>query len=284
MSTILNNNNRRSFTSLVRCFIEGQEAQNNYDFVRLPSGTAVLSTSVNAPRTFLDSKNSYRESVNMKFWHVLVTAALASCEVATSWRRCNVVDYGAIGDNVTDDTSAFRAAIAACAAGGEVIVPAVRCSDIDCVSIVTTTAGNSGKPKAVYRTDPVNLTSNMVLVVETGATMVATGYKTIKLPPLPSMGGSVIAGGGIGAGDHCRFSPIVSAWNASNVTLTGGGMIDGQGLSWYNYESDECGKPLMFEFNWITVRNPIVSTTSSRTKMLVITLHLLTLIPRKRNW
>lgn len=165
----------------------------------------------------------------------LVTAVSICCLVgASAWEICNVVKFGAHGDNTTDNTKAFRAAIAACSpTGGEVIVPAVK------------------GVQSRYLTNPINLTSNMALVVQAGATIVATGYRTIQLPPLPSMGGSVIAGGGIGAGDKCRYSPIVSAWNQTNVSLYGGGAFDGSGLPWYNYHNYSCGKPFMFSFNYV---------------------------------
>ena len=67
------------------------------------------------------------------------------------------------------------------------------------------------------------------------------------------MGGSVIAGGGIGAGSPCRYSSLITARNATNVTITGGGVIDGQGPLWWNYSPpDPCGKPMLVEFEYVT--------------------------------
>jgi hypothetical protein len=63
----------------------------------------------------------------------------------------------------------------------------------------------SGGGRAGYRTAPFNLTSNVVLEIELGAVVVAANYTDYQIPPLPAMGGSVIAGGGIGAGDTCRY-------------------------------------------------------------------------------
>ena len=72
----------------------------------------------------------------------LQLCALAS--PAAAWKRVNVEDFGAKGDNATDNTEAFRAALRAVAAGGgEVLVPAAK----------------------VYQTAPINLTSNVVLRV-----------------------------------------------------------------------------------------------------------------------
>ena len=66
------------------------------------------------------------------------------------------------------------------------------------IAVSATSDGGYGGGVSAFRTNPINLTSNMALVVEAGATVAATGYRTIRLGPLPSMGGTVIAGGGIG--------------------------------------------------------------------------------------
>jgi len=86
-----------------------------------------------------------------------------------------------------------------------------------------------------------------------GASIVGCNYSSIRRPPLPTMGGSVIAGGGIGAGSPCRYSSLITARNATNVTITGGGVIDGQGPLWWNYSPpDPCGKPMLVEFEYVT--------------------------------
>lgn len=41
----------------------------------------------------------------------------------TSWRTVSIVDFGAVGDNKTDDTMAVRSALLAVEGGGEVVVP-----------------------------------------------------------------------------------------------------------------------------------------------------------------
>lgn len=65
--------------------------------------------------------------------------------VAHTWLVVSVTDYGAIGDNKTDCTAAFRSALTAVAAagGGEVIVPS----------------------PGLFKTLPINLTSNTRLTV-----------------------------------------------------------------------------------------------------------------------
>jgi polygalacturonase len=87
----------------------------------------------------------------------LLSAAAASS--VHQWKSVSVEDFGAVGDNVTDNTKAFRSALLAVAGGGEIVVP--------------------GGGSKVFRTAPVNLTSNVVLRVD--GTMRAVEDKT-KFP------------------------------------------------------------------------------------------------------
>jgi hypothetical protein len=147
------------------------------------------------------------------------------------WKICSVTSFGAIGDNHTNNKAAFHAAIQACGGGGTIVVPA-------------------GAP-GLYITEPFNLTTNQALEVQPGAVILGIGYENIQLPPLPSMGGSVAAGGGGGAGLTCRYSPLVGAYNATNVTIHGGGTINGQGQPFWNYNKIQCRKPMMMEFWYV---------------------------------
>tara|TARA_B110000208_G_C11721633_1_gene413052 strand:- start:1 stop:1335 length:1335 start_codon:yes stop_codon:yes gene_type:complete len=162
--------------------------------------------------------------------HACILLVAAAVRGAAGWKICNVMSYGAVGDGIHADTIALRAAIASCHGGGEVVVPPGR-----------------------YLTAPFNLSSNLALRLDPRAVLLGTNYTMYPLPPLPSMGGSVAAGGGGGAGLPCRYSPLVGAGNATNVTIFGGGRIDGQGpLGWYNYKPRACRKPMLVEFWYVT--------------------------------
>ena len=111
---------------------------------------------------------------------------------------CNVRDFGAKGNGTTKDTAAIQAAINACEqkGGGTVLL----------------TAGT-------YLSAPIVLKSNITLHLDKGATL-------------------------LGSPDHADYPAItefrapglqalVSATDASNVTISGQGTIDGNGKSWW---------------------------------------------------
>jgi len=59
-----------------------------------------------------------------RFSVLAVVAASVLADVALSWKSVSVEDYGAVGDNHTDNTKAFREALLAVRDdGGEVVVP-----------------------------------------------------------------------------------------------------------------------------------------------------------------
>jgi polygalacturonase len=132
-------------------------------------------------------------------------ASLASYSAA--WLVVDVArDFGARGDNATDNTAAFRAALAAVAAagGGEVIVPAA--------------------PPSVFQTGPFNLSTNVLLTVEGTVFAVADAAAFPRVAAPPSYLSSFPA---------WRHHPFVWAPNATNVTIRGGGEINGGGPYWW---------------------------------------------------
>jgi polygalacturonase len=111
---------------------------------------------------------------------------------------CNPRMYGAKADGVAKDTAAIQAAIDACAAKGD--------------GTVQLLAGT-------YLSAPIVLRSNITLHLDRGATL-------------------------LGSADHGDYpqktefrepglQSLVSATNASNVAITGEGVIDGAGESWW---------------------------------------------------
>ena len=125
---------------------------------------------------------------------VLALSAGFACAAKT----CNPREFGAKGDGTTKDTAAIQKAIDACAAQGG--------------GTVRLTAGT-------YLSAPIVLKSNITLQLDKGATL-------------------------LGSPDHDDYpakaefrapgvQSLVSATNAENISITGDGIIDGQGESWW---------------------------------------------------
>ena len=122
------------------------------------------------------------------------------------WKVCDITQYGAVGDGKTQNIGALRQALADCEGGGVIRVPS-----------------------GVFQIAPFNLTSNMVLEVE-GVLLGTNDLSLVPLmAPFPSMGGNVTRDG-----YPCRYAPLVGAFHAHNLTITGGGTIDGVGEWWWD--------------------------------------------------
>jgi polygalacturonase len=111
---------------------------------------------------------------------------------------CDARAFGAKGDGVTKDTAALQSAIDACAQHG---------------GTVRLTAGT-------YLTAPIELKSGIRLELAKGATLLGSSDRR-DYPPrtefrLPDL------------------EPLVNAVNATNVTISGEGTIDGAGQSWWD--------------------------------------------------
>jgi len=117
---------------------------------------------------------------------------------ATAMTTCDARQYGAKADGVTLDTHAIQAAIDACAqkGGGTVLL--------------------SG---GTFLSGPIVLRSNIDLDIAAGATLLGSpdhdDYPEITV-----------------FRDHGRQS-LISAANAENLTISGGGVIDGNGETWW---------------------------------------------------
>ncbi|MFF9126234.1 glycoside hydrolase family 28 protein [Streptomyces sp. NPDC014889] len=114
-------------------------------------------------------------------------------------RKFHITDFGAIGDGTSDNTEAFRRAIAECHRrnGGHVVVSA-----------------------GVWLTGPIHLLSNVDLHLEAGSTVRFTqdvdAYKPLVLTRFEGM-------------EFYNYSPLVYAYGQRNIAITGSGVLDGQG-------------------------------------------------------
>lgn len=155
-------------------------------------------------RTF---RNSSSPLLSLLLLLVLFSVHLPSIH---TWQTVSVTDYGAIGDNSTDNTVAFRTALLTVQEeGGEVIVPAT----------------------GIFKTAPFNLTSNVQLTVLGTVWGIENSTLFPMVEPLPSYNCPDGMPG-------LRHHPFVWAVNATNVTITGTGEINGAGPYWWY-----CGNP-----------------------------------------
>lgn len=126
-----------------------------------------------------------------------VFAALTGCkslDMKTA-EKIDVTDFGAVADGVTVNTAALQAAIDACGAGGTVFVPAGQ-----------------------YVTGTLWLKGDMTLYVSEGAALFgSTDISDYRR----DIQGAIEAP----AFDEC----LIYAENAENITITGGGEINGRG-------------------------------------------------------
>ena len=136
-----------------------------------------------------------------------------------AWPSVSITQYGAVGDNATDNTLAVRAALAAVAAagGGEVVVPA----------------------GGVFKTGPLNLTSNVRLTVEGTLFSLEDSAAFPRVADLPSYDDM-----------PPRCHPLVWAVDATNVSVAGTGVINGAGPYWWpNFANDTARPHLMEMYN-----------------------------------
>ena len=135
--------------------------------------------------------------------------ALALAWPACAATVCNVRDHGARGDGKTLDTAAILACL-----GDQ--VPTV---------VLLPAPGR-------YLSAPFNLSSSTTLRVQSGATLLASDNASLwpVVADLPSYPRPVENDGNMTG----RYAPFIGTdSHAHDVTIDGGGTIDGQGLAWW---------------------------------------------------
>lgn len=136
--------------------------------------------------------------LNRKQCWLVVLGAFAAATSAHAARLCDAKQYGAKADGTTKDTRALQAAIDACAEKG---------------------GGTVRLAEGTFLSGPIVLKSHVTLDVEAGATL-------------------------LGSPDHADYpemtvlrtagrQSLISATNAEDLTITGGGTIDGNGETWW---------------------------------------------------
>jgi polygalacturonase len=160
-------------------------------------------------------------------------------------RTFNVRSFGARGDSITNDGAAITAAIAAADAcgGGTVLLPF------------------AGANASVYLSGPLWLESNVEFFIAPGATLLATPDLSAWQVKVNKPSGSANPTVGFINGGRCIETPPAncSTWHTlRNVTITGGGVVDGNGPSFWGDSSwwPNVARPYLLELtyvDWLTV-------------------------------
>ncbi|MGL2988052.1 glycoside hydrolase family 28 protein [Flavobacterium sp. RSSA_27] len=120
-----------------------------------------------------------------------------------------ILNYGAVGDGVQDNTNAFKAAIKACSknGGGTVLVP-----------------------KGKFYTTPIHLEDNINLHISEGAEIIfSTNPEDFPIVHTSFEGTELM-----------NYSPLIYAYGKKNIAITGKGVLNGQASksNWWGW----CGK------------------------------------------
>jgi polygalacturonase len=128
-----------------------------------------------------------------------VALGLCAVPATAAGKVCDARTYGAKGDGTTKDTKAIQAAIDACTAaqgGGTVVLS-----------------------KGIFLSGPIVLKNNITLSIAAGSMLLGSpdheDYPEIKVFRAPGR------------------QSLISADHVRNIAITGGGVIDGNGESWW---------------------------------------------------
>lgn len=138
---------------------------------------------------------------------LLCQQAYAQASVSFPDRVCDVRAFGAVGAKLRPDTTAFQSAIDACAGQG---------------------GGTVRVPRGWYLIGPIALRSNIRLEV--------TKYAEIRFETDPSLYGTTRAP--VTAEGKGADRALINITDATNVAISGEGLIDGQGAVWWEWIRD----------------------------------------------
>jgi polygalacturonase len=147
-----------------------------------------------------------------------------ACVKSSSAQVFNVLNYGAVGDGITDDTApvAWTFGNASLVRFSTVVFPQ------------KTKRGDAAR----FLTGPFNMSSNQLVIVA-GTVLGSTNNADYRIvAPLPYYAGGQDAQGS----GQPEWQSLVYAKDVSNLTITGGGLIDGQGAVWWACKNGDFAK------------------------------------------
>ncbi len=155
---------------------------------------------------------------------------------------CNVKNFGAVGNGTQKDTVALQNAIDTCAKQG---------------------GGKVELPDGNYLSAPLFLRSGITLQVDTGAKLQASQDPAdYRVPAHITVATPILA--------------FINAYNIKNIAITGGGVIDGNGSSWWGVAAykDASKRPRLIELalvDTIAVSNITLQNAASMHLFLSVT-------------
>lgn len=96
-------------------------------------------------------------------------------------------------------------------------------------------------PAGVFLTGKIHLKSYITLFIEAGSTLLFSDNFDDYLPMVQSRWEGT---------DVVNFSPLIYAWEAENITITGRGTLDGQGKKWWDYHHWLYSQAADFKSDW----------------------------------
>ncbi len=131
---------------------------------------------------------------------------------------CNVKSFGAVGDGKHMDTAALQKALDSC-------------STINGPMIEV--------PPGTYLSAPLYLRSNNRLQIDTGATLDASQtLSDYTIPP--------------GVTLHTKVPAFLNGYKIANVSISGGGVINGEGAVWWATRKAAIDRPRLIELDYTT--------------------------------
>jgi polygalacturonase len=143
-------------------------------------------------------KSTIRPPLLLLLAMALLLAAQRPLYARSDGNLCDPMRYGAHADGVAKDTRALQRAIEACAAGG---------------------GGTVRLASGTFLIGPIILRSHIRLEIEPGATLVGSQDKE-DYPETQEL-------------REAAVQPLIQATGAEDITITGGGTIDGAGQPWW---------------------------------------------------